>query len=87
MLEGDKCCGEKYNGDGDAECGGVGTGEMADLIWEVSVSLPGKVTLRKSLKDTRNYPQGSWTGEPAVGTSQAGVRLWFLEGGRRLARL
>lgn len=60
---------------------------MADLIRQVRVSLPGKLTLRKGLKGMRNYPQGSWTGEPAVGTPQAEVRLWFLEGGKGLVRL
>lgn len=70
----------KMQCDGDPECGDVETGKMADLIWEVSVSLPGKLTLRKGLKGMRNYPRGSWTGEPAVGTPQAEVCLWFLGG-------
>lgn len=35
----------------------------------------------------RNYPQGSWSGEPAVGTPQAEVCLWFLAGRRGLVWL
>lgn len=44
MFEEDKYCGGKCNVNGDPECGDVETGKMADLIWEVSVRLPGKLT-------------------------------------------